>query len=131
MLCVNSTSHLDNAVITLNRAHQKISKGAGNLLFLHAYTTGGWPPHTSQVIIDFCHVTSGWLLKVIVDGHTNRRPLLGLLWSVPSWQLLNALCKSTRRHRTSTRVSWARSLRRTWVPSGPGVYFHSFLPCHS
>ena len=39
-------------------------------------------------------MTSGRLLKVIADSHTNRRPFLWLLWSVPSWQSLNVLCKT-------------------------------------
>ena len=89
---------------------------------------GGWPLHTSRVIITFLSCDSGRLLKVIANSCTNRRLFLGLLWSAPSWQSSNALCKWTRRPLTSTLVSQGRRLRRTWGPSGPGHYFHSFLP---
>ena len=78
---------------------------------LHAcmvYTRGGWPLHTSRVIITFLSCDSGRLLKVIANCCTIRRPFLGLLWSAPSWQSSNALCKWTRQPRTSMHSSLAR-----------------------
>ena len=94
---------------------------------------GGRPLHTSQIIIAFLSCESGWLLNVIANSPTNRRPFSGAvdLWSDPSWQSLNTLCKLTRQPRTSTLVSWARRLRCAWGPSGPGDYFHSLLPYRS
>ena len=89
---------------------------------------GGWPLHTSRVIITFPSCDSRRLLKVIANSCTNRRPFLGLLWSAPSWQSSNTLCKWTRRPLASTLVLQGRRLRRAWGPSGPGDYFHSFLP---